>query len=546
MELRLYEKGGPLKPRRYSSGKTQTDLIGEIVDAFDESDVVFLKATVGSGKSVVGVRTALELGRGIVSVPTKVLSDQYAASYEGEKYFMKKKGGKAKIGILKGRRNFSCFYAKDKKKRATCAAVGLPCTRPLNKEEGEHRADAVRECPHWGFIFHKALAQSIKGAKKSPYEGVAEEWVWCMKGECPYWKQFEAYLKSDVIVMNSMKWAAEVAVGRLPKVPLTVVDEADDWLDSLALKVQVTEKRIAEIRRKLDDEELSDELDKVWAGTLVGRKDPLDLALYLSALLEDIEEAGGDILWKLKSVLDHWDSAECEVRENSVLYLVPDPRTVLQKFMEKVGGKWLLMSATVQSREILKGVFGIEPVFLEGETKFPGTLIHRATGREEAVNYRRWMNDSFREGYWNLLSEIMKKAKRPGFIPIHAFKYLPPELSKMAASSEAEVFEHDGIMMTTKMDRGADLKGMGSIIITKFPYPEREDPLLKGMEKRLGGEAFWSYYRDIAERCFIQQLGRVVRSEKDRAEFWSPDRICHEMLMKVWKGKVQRDNACFQ
>jgi Rad3-related DNA helicase len=540
MELRLYDKGKPLEPRRYSSGKTQVDIIQEIVDAFESNDVVFLQATVGSGKSVVGIRTALELGRGVVSVPTKVLSDQYAASYEGDKYFLKGKGGKAKIGVLKGRRNFPCLHAPAKKRKLTCAASGLPCNRPLNRDAGEHRLDAVKDCKHWGFIFQKATAGSVKDAKKSPYEGVDGEWAWCMKGGCPYWKQFEAYLKSDVIVMNSMKWAAEVAIGRLPKFPLTVVDEADDWLDSLALKVPITDKRVEMIRKKLDDEELVGELDKVWSGTLSGRKDPLDLAIYLSALLEDMEEVGVDILWKLKSVLEHWDNVECEVRENTVMYLVPDPRVVLEKFMEKVGGKWLLMSATVQSKDVLKDVFGIEPAFVEGETKFPGTLTQRMTGEEEAVNYEKWRGESFRQKYWGLLSEMMKNAKRPGFIPIHAFKYLPPDVARKMSVSGEEFFEHDGIMMTTKMDRGADLKGMGSIIITKFPYPEREDPLLKGMEKRLGEQAFWNYYRDMSERGFIQQLGRVMRSESDRAEFWSPDETCHRMLLRTWKGKVER------
>ncbi len=55
LELGLYDLKNRLQePLRYSSGKTQTDLIKEILEAFRGNDIVFLKGTVGSGKSVVG------------------------------------------------------------------------------------------------------------------------------------------------------------------------------------------------------------------------------------------------------------------------------------------------------------------------------------------------------------------------------------------------------------------------------------------------------------------------------------------------------------
>jgi hypothetical protein len=202
------------------------------------------------------------------------------------------------------------------------------------------------------------------------------------------------------------------------------------------------------------------------------------------------------------------------------------------------------MSATVQGEEVLREVFGIEPFFVEGETRFPGKLVQRRLGGEEVVNYKRWSNGNFRRGYWDSLSEIMRKARRPTFLPVHAFKYLPPELMEKVVSEKADVVESEGVMITTKMDRGADLRGMGSVILTKFPFPEREDPLLKGMERRLGKRAFWKYYRDIAERCFIQQIGRVMRSDEDVVEFWSPDETCHRLLYRLWKGEIEKENEC--
>jgi Rad3-related DNA helicase len=539
LEFRFFDRSGPLPPRRYSSGKTQLDLIQEILDAFGTSDLVFLHATVGSGKSAVAIRTALELGRGVISVPTKVLSDQYAESYERDKYFLKGDGSKAKIGILKGRRNFTCPYMEAKGHEATCAARNLPCRRPLDRESGERRIDALREDSNWGFIFPAEIASGIEDAQKLFHPGISGKWALCLRGTCPYWKQFEAYSHSDVIVMNSMKWAAEVSIGRLPRTPLTVIDEADEWLDSLALKVSITEKRIGSIKEKIWDEDLTEELERLWAETLEREKDPMDLAVFLTSLMEEIDETTNDFFWKLRSVLEEWDHAECEVRENTVLYLVPDPTPVLEKLFRKVGCKWLLMSATVQNDEVLREIFGIEPVMIEGEKRFPGKLVQRRLGGEETVNYQKWRDPHFRSKYFSSLSQILGRAKRPGFLPVHAFKYLPPELAERVASEETDVLKYEGILVTTKMDRGADLKGMQSIIITKFPFPEREDPLLKGMEKRLGRRAFWKYYLDIAERCFVQQLGRVLRSERDVVEFWSPDETCHRSLFRVWKGKIE-------
>lgn len=130
MDLNLFDRAGsPVPPIVYPSGKTQTDLVSEILAAFKDSDVVFLKGIVGSGKSVVGMRVALEMGKGAVSVPTKVLSDQYVRSYERNLYFKHPtKGYPAGIGLLKGRQNYRCPHTLGHR---SCASIRLPCTRLL-------------------------------------------------------------------------------------------------------------------------------------------------------------------------------------------------------------------------------------------------------------------------------------------------------------------------------------------------------------------------------------------------------------------------------
>ncbi len=547
VRLGLHDGRGELAPRVYSSGKTQEDAISEILEAFESSDIVFFKGVVGSGKSVVGIRTALEFGRGIVSMPTKVLSDQYAQAYEREKFFVRCNGSRASLGVIKGRRNFPCLHLQERGWEGSAVSRSIPCRRPLRKSEGERRLDALRECRHWGFLFPKSYDREIRGTEKLPYTGISGEWMVCLRGGCPYWRQFAAYANSDVVIVNFAKWMAEIQIGRIPRVPITVVDEADEWLDSLALKAVISEKYIAKllgaVKGKPEFEEVYLELRGSWESALNGRLDPLDFAELFVSILEELDETGDDIFWKIRAVLEHREGVECERRENSILFLIPDPESVLRRLFDRLNCKWLLMSATMQSREVMREVFGIDPVVVEGETEFPGLLIQRTVGLETMVNHESWSECSFRQNYWRCLEEIMRRSAKPSFIPVHAFKYLPEEMRAKLQSTSADVIKLGDTMISTKMDRGADLKGMKSVIVLKFPFPEVEDPLLKGMRKRLGEEAFRLYYRDMAERSFIQQIGRVLRSPDDVAEFWSPDLLCHIMLRRAWKGRISRRDS---
>lgn len=574
--LNLYSHDGqPLEPYSYPSGKTQVDLIKDIIEAFKSNDIVFFHGVVGSGKSVIGLRSILEFGRGTVSVPTKVLSYQYAASYGEDKYFVKDDYSKAEIGILKGRRNFRCMHMADKGRKASCTGSTLPCRVSL--KEGVRRIDALRGCRHWGFIFRSDLAESVEDTKKVSYAGVKGEWTWCMKGNCPYWRQFKAYVSSDVVVMNSAKWAAEVIIGRLPKTSITVIDEADTWLDSLAVKVIVTERLIDRLKKTVEQtanryeqepyaatlvQDLRDkvgELQELWSETLA-KKSPLKLAEFLVHLFEEIDETSGEQYYKLKLVLEYKNHVEWEVEKavekekNKITYCIPYPKFILQRFLERVGGKWLLMSATVQSPSVLKDVFGIEPTIVEGKTEFPGVIVQHQIGTEKCINKTRWNDDRFKEECWNTQRDIVSRAARPGFVPIHSNKYLAPHILKKIeqiqqfiraggeVGQDTGVYNIDGIQFSTKLDRGADLKGMRSIIPLKFPYPDLGDPLLVGLLRRLGPSAFWTYYHDMAKRDFIQQIGRTLRSDSDVVEFWSPDKTCHTKL-RLWKGKISEGKA---
>lgn len=553
MKLNLYEDGRELEPLSYSTGKDQGELVRDILESFESSDVVFLKGVVGSGKSVVGIRTALEFGGGTISVPTKVLSRQYQDDYEGDKYFLKEDGEKARIGVLRGRGNFTCPYLEDQHSnwpswKLSCQNRALPCTRPLGEttrsEEGvevtekESRITAVRECPYWGFIFPHAPELEKLKEHVGAYQSLAGKHSLLLnKDGCPYWGQFESYLTADVNVMNSSKWEIEAQIGRLPLTQLTVVDEADAWLDTLCSKVIVTNRRMERLADNLKGKGLDEEASKVkdiWSDYEEGFVEPLELARSLREFLEQID-FGTRLFWQLVKVLDFEEEVVSKEGEGKVTYFIPDPKPVLSSLRKKIGGKWLLMSATVQDQEVLNRIYGIDPVFVEGEVKFPGKLVRRRLGSEVRVNNANWKDPSFRREYSQVQARIFRRAARPGFVPVHATKYLPEGVDELTKSDRKE---KEGIIFSTKMDRGADLEEMESVIPLKYPYPDLGDPLLRATKKRLGDKKFWIYYRDMSRREFIQQIGRTLRSPDDEVEFWSPDQICHENLQRDWRGEI--------
>ncbi|GEM_PF-936791 len=544
INIGLYNRGGNrLNPLKYSTGKTQAEVIEEILEAFEKTDLVFLKGVVGSGKSVIGIRIALEFGGGTVSVPTKVLSHQYQDDYEDDKYFLKKTGEKAQIRVLKGRRNFICPYIDNKYPQSeykSCQNRSLPCSRPLGREES--RLDAVQKCPYWGFIFPTSSPLKNRSEHIGSYRSLSGRHSLLMsEGEnCPYWNQFKSYLEADVNVMNSKKWEVEAMIGRLPLSDVTIVDEADAWLDGLSSRTSLNEKKIGRLINTLRDDGLGEEagmVRSVWSDYEEGFEDPMPLVENLVEILEKIE-LGSNVFWQLKRILDFKDEIVAEEEEGGITYYIPDPEPVLSKLRDRVGGKWLFMSATIQDMEVLNQIYGIDPVIIEGEVKFPGRLVQRRIGSERAVSNRRWKKYSFRKLYERIRDQILKKAKRPCFVPVHATKYLPEGIDNLTEEDRKEI---NGVSFSTKMDRGSDLEEMKSVVLLKYPFPDLSDPLLQATKKRLGEKKFWMYYHDISEREFIQQIGRTLRSPNDEVEFWSPDARCHQKLAESWKGEIVRE-----
>ncbi len=101
----LYEDNKELKPLVFSNGKSQADIVKEVVDAIKRGfKIIFIRCLCGTGKSAIALNLARKLGRTSIVVPIKSLQEQYIKDYSDKKYVLKE-GKKLKISPIVGRKN---------------------------------------------------------------------------------------------------------------------------------------------------------------------------------------------------------------------------------------------------------------------------------------------------------------------------------------------------------------------------------------------------------------------------------------------------------
>ena len=76
-----------LKPIKFSNGKTQEDIVKEILDAIENGDkLIFVKGACGSGKSAIALNLARHFKKTSIVVPIKSLQEQYEKDYTKKKF----------------------------------------------------------------------------------------------------------------------------------------------------------------------------------------------------------------------------------------------------------------------------------------------------------------------------------------------------------------------------------------------------------------------------------------------------------------------------
>jgi Rad3-related DNA helicase len=325
MTWSLYNQKEFLKPLCFSNGKSQEDIVKEVLEKIKEGKkVIFIHGVCGTGKSAIALNIAKELGKASVVVPGKNLQAQYKRDYEGEKYLLKKNGEKLKISIITGRKNHACKFLEDNKnaipkikkeidsklydifskkrdeieelieKDLSASNEKIPCKIELkernwakireyikqNKKVNLKDFESIRDvkrmsiapvCPYWSPVLPERYElKNFDNLKKRSYEGLEGTTFvqYKRKAGCAFYEQFDSYIESDVIVFNALKYKLETALLRKPKTEVEIIDECDEFLDSFSNERTINLDRLQNsliqvISEEEGDQELIEEIFEI-------------------------------------------------------------------------------------------------------------------------------------------------------------------------------------------------------------------------------------------------------------------------------------------
>ncbi len=288
----LYKKDKFLEPLCFSNGKSQKDVVKEVLDAIKEGHkIIFIRGICGTGKSAIALNIARKLGKTSIVVPGKNLQAQYKKDYEEDTYLKKDNGEKLKISVITGRKNHHCKFFEDNQiivseKKETNSNLydifegvrekylakreedksadntELPCKIEIkeknwnkikkylkqNKDIDPTKIKELRDvkrvsvagvCPYWSPVIpdkYELGGASFVNSIKRSYEGLQNtKFIFYQRRfGCKFYEQFNSYIDADVIVFNSLKYKLESILNRKPKTEVEIIDECDEFLDGFS------------------------------------------------------------------------------------------------------------------------------------------------------------------------------------------------------------------------------------------------------------------------------------------------------------------------
>jgi len=435
-------------------------------------------------------------------------------------------------------------------------------------------------CPYWSPVLpEKYELKNINYSNKRTYQGLegTKFMIYQRKPGCSFYEQYNSYIDSDVLVFNSLKYKLESAINRKPLTEAEIIDEGDEFLDSFSNQRTINLNRLQNslIQVVGDSEEVdrtTEELNQIVSAIKINKN--VKEAMYSNNILpiketpiyvlfkifldspeflEDIEEESYlfDVEESIKMFEDFLDETYVHFRKKDNDFFVNIVTTNLARRFNELVEKnkiVILMSGTLHSEEVLKGIFGLENFkIIDAETEQPGKLDVLKTGMEMNCSYSNFSRGNFnREKYLKALDKCVEVAKKPILIHVNAFKDLPDEfeiekfnLRNLINRDELRDIQRNDkegkniekfkegktdVLFTTKCGRGVDFPGeqCNSIVFTKYPNPNPEDAFWKIL-RRNNPQQYWGFYKDKAKRELLQKVYRGLRSESDHVYLLSPD-----------------------
>ncbi len=484
----LNVSGDKLDPLKFSNGKTQEDIVKEVLKAVDNGHkIIFVKGVCGSGKSAIALNLAKHFKKTSIVVPIKSLQDQYERDYMNKNFILKEDGSKLKISVIKGRGNFKCPFSSELKADDSY----LPCdielreknmkmildfieqNKEVKKEDFSSITDVRRisvaaACPYWSPILSAETGGKVLGkARKRKYMTISgKEYALFERAKgCGYYQQYHSYIDADVLIFNAQKYLIETAIGRKPKTDLDVIDECDDFLDSFANEKKINLNRFISALSSLIPEGPKDKnsiremillanrviavhsegIEKLKAHLF---KDLFDKILdnpylaegedgnYYNSAFESVKSFE-ELVDETYVAFEKSNAEQQSLFGNSygeTTYISLVSINVSRRFKDLIekNNVLVLMSGTLHSEPVLKEIFGLEKFkIVEAETQSPGNVTKYRTGYEKNCKYELMKsNPNSRAEYLKALSACVANAKMPTLVHIASFADLPTEEEK--------------------------------------------------------------------------------------------------------------------
>jgi hypothetical protein len=335
----LYNEDKFLAPLKFSNGKTQEDVVKEILDSIKEGNkVIFVKGMCGTGKSAIALNVAKEIGRASIVVPGKNLQRQYKKDYgssqensikqtKGQKYVLKDNKEKLKISVITGRKNHTCRFLEenksaipkveknsilgdifDKKRDDILGIIGkdlssdnrnIPCKIELSEKNWRRIKEYIRQNKE----VNPEDYQSIEDVKRAAVAGACPYWCPVLPQKYEYRKNFPDQKKKNY---HGLKDTLFTIYNR--KSGCGFYEQFNSYLDSdvIVFNSQKYKLETAMNRKPLTEVEIIDECDEFldsFSNNRIINIDRLQNSLVsIMGVTEKAEEELEEIAQKIKDV----------------------------------------------------------------------------------------------------------------------------------------------------------------------------------------------------------------------------------------------------
>ncbi len=582
-----------LQPLVFSNGKTQEDVVREIIELTKKGrKAIFLYGACGSGKSAVALNIARIVGRASIVVPVKALQRQYEEDYMSKKYVLKKNGEKLKIAMITGRENHDSVFMPG----VSCADPFLPDTikiteknsdrlynyyqaNPIIKNKGNPSVRELRRIsiaptnPYWSPIVSvdRDLSQ-LKDAKKKKYKGLnGRDFIFYHRKEgCSYYDQYQSYIDADVIIFNSAKYKIENLLNRKPATDIEIIDEADEFLDSFSSEedlnltrlmhslqtVNIDDRNIVDMviekikleekRRNaigIDEDDIIPLKDTFIGDILKGLLSSDELEVELSF---DEMNYGNKAIEIAREFIDYLDDSYVSFRrsENNLYanIVTVDISKKLKEVMDK-NKCFVFMSGTLHSEEVLRNIFGIDEfAVVEAEKLHQGTLEIHKTGKEFDCKYANFASGKkSREDYIIALMACMNSVKKPALVHVNAFEDLPTreEIGRMEIKNVMSREELKDLQFSDKDGKMVSLfkSGLNDVLFTTKCNRGVDFP-----GEMCNSVVFTKYPNPNIQGTFWKILQRTHPTY-----FWDfyRDKARREFLQRIYRALRSKDDHVF-